>query len=54
MKSFLKGVHKVILFMQAFGRRPDLLIVLTTADVLLRIFGIPSRCRGDHRDVRGH
>jgi hypothetical protein len=27
---------------------------LTTADVLLRIFGIPSRCRGDHRDVRGH
>ncbi|NLT22464.1 MAG: TRAP transporter small permease [Syntrophorhabdus sp.] len=42
MKSFLKGVHKVILFMQGIsGVVLTFVIVLTTADVLLRIFGHP-------------
>jgi TRAP-type C4-dicarboxylate transport system permease small subunit len=42
MKSFLKGVHRVILFMQGIsGVVLTFVIVLTTADVILRIFGHP-------------
>ena len=42
MQSFLKGVHRVILFMQGIaGVVLTFVIVLTTADVLLRIFGHP-------------
>jgi len=42
MKSFLKGVHKVILFMQGIsGVTLTFIILLTTADVILRIFDHP-------------
>lgn len=42
MKSFLKGVHRVILFMQGIsGIVLTFVIVLTTADVVGRIFGYP-------------
>ncbi len=42
MKAFLKGVQKVILFMQGIsGVVLTFVILLTTADVVLRIFGHP-------------
>lgn len=42
MKAFLKSVQKVILFMQGIsGVVLTFVILLTTTDVVLRIFGHP-------------